>query len=60
VLVEQIFSWPGVGQYAYRSATALDLPAVLGVSLFVAVVYTAVNLVVDLAYGLIDPRIRLS
>lgn len=60
VLVEQIFSWPGVGQYAFRSASALDLPAVLGVSLFVAIVYTAVNLLVDLAYGLIDPRIRLS
>lgn len=60
VLVEQIFSWPGVGQYAFRSASALDVPAVLGVSLFVAVVYTVVNLLVDLAYGLIDPRIRLS
>ncbi|WP_205779884.1 ABC transporter permease [Micromonospora ureilytica] len=60
VLVESIFGWPGVGQYAYRSATALDLPAILGVSLFVALVYTLVNLTVDLLYGLIDPRIRLS
>ncbi|MFY1615923.1 ABC transporter permease [Micromonospora sp. WMMD736] len=60
VLVESIFSWPGVGQYAYRSATALDLPSILGVSLFVALVYTVVNLTVDLLYGLIDPRIRLS
>lgn len=60
VLVEQIFGWPGVGQYAYRSATGLDLPAILGMSLFVALVYTAVNLVVDLLYGVIDPRIRLS
>ncbi|WP_425502310.1 ABC transporter permease [Phytoactinopolyspora limicola] len=60
VLVEQIFSWPGVGQYAFRAASGLDLPAVLGVSLFVAVVYTLVNLMVDLLYGVIDPRIRLS
>ncbi|MEV2237205.1 ABC transporter permease [Micromonospora sp. NPDC049891] len=60
VLVESIFGWPGVGQYAYRSATALDLPSILGVSLFVALVYTLVNLTVDLLYGLIDPRIRLS
>ncbi|MER5336897.1 ABC transporter permease [Micromonospora sp. NPDC002717] len=60
VLVENIFGWPGLGQYAYRSATALDLPAILGVSLFVALVYTLVNLAVDLLYGLIDPRIRLS
>jgi len=60
VLVEQVFSWPGVGQYAYRSAINLDLPAIMGVSLFVALVYIVVNLVVDLLYGVIDPRIRLS
>jgi peptide/nickel transport system permease protein len=60
VLVENIFSWPGVGQYAYRSAVNLDLPAIMGVSLFEALVYIVVNLVVDLLYGVIDPRIRLS
>ncbi|HSR83556.1 MAG TPA: ABC transporter permease [Streptosporangiaceae bacterium] len=60
VLVENIFSWPGVGQYAYRSAINLDLPAIMGVSLFVALVYIVVNLIVDLLYGVIDPRIRLS
>jgi peptide/nickel transport system permease protein len=60
VLVENIFSWPGVGQYAYRSAVNLDLPAIMGVSLFVALVYIVVNLIVDLLYGVIDPRIRLS
>lgn len=60
VLVETIYSWPGLGQYAYRSATSLDLPAILGVSLVVAVVYISVNLLVDVLYGVIDPRIRLS
>jgi len=60
VLVEQVFSWPGVGQYAYRAASGLDLPAIMGVSLFVAIVYTGVNLAVDLLYGVIDPRIRVS
>ena len=60
VLVENIFSWPGVGQYAYHSAINLDLPAIMGVSLFVALVYIVVNLIVDLLYGVIDPRIRLS
>ena len=60
VLVENIFSWPGVGQYAYHSAVNLDLPAIMGVSLFVALVYIVINLVVDLLYGVIDPRIRLS
>ncbi|WP_260805718.1 ABC transporter permease [Nocardioides sp. SLBN-35] len=59
VLIEQIYSWPGVGQYAYRAAVNLDLPAIMGVSLFVALVYTLVNLLVDLLYGVIDPRIRL-
>jgi peptide/nickel transport system permease protein len=60
VLVESIFAWPGVGQYAYKSAINLDLPAIMGVSLFVALVYIVINLVVDLLYGVIDPRIRLS
>ncbi len=60
VLVENIFSWPGLGQYAYLSAINLDLPAILGVSLVVAVVYIALNLLVDLLYGVIDPRIRLA
>jgi ABC-type dipeptide/oligopeptide/nickel transport system permease component len=60
VLVENIFAWPGVGQYAYRSAVTLDLPAIMGVSLFVAVVYVSVNFVVDVLYGVIDPRIRLA
>lgn len=60
VLVETIYSWPGLGQYAYDSAKNLDLPAIMGVSIVVAVVYIVVNLVVDLLYGLIDPRITLS
>jgi len=60
VLVENIFSWPGIGQYAYRSATTLDLPAIMGVSLFVAVVYIVVNFSVDVLYGVIDPRIRIT
>lgn len=60
VLVESIFSWPGIGQYAYRSALNLDLPAIMGVSIVVAIVYIVLNLVVDLLYGVIDPRIRLT
>jgi peptide/nickel transport system permease protein len=60
VLVESIFSWPGIGQYAFISATNLDLPAIMGVSLFVAVVYISTNFLVDLLYGVIDPRIRLG
>ena len=60
VLVETIFAWPGIGQYAYRSAVTLDLPSIMGVSLFVAFVYVVVNFVVDVLYGVIDPRIRVT
>jgi peptide/nickel transport system permease protein len=60
VLVEKIFSWPGIGQYAYEAAVNLDVPAIAGVSIFVAVVYVSVNFVVDILYGVIDPRIRLT
>jgi peptide/nickel transport system permease protein len=60
VFVEQIFSWPGIGQYAYLSAKTLDFPAICGVSLLIAVVYVVVNLSIDMLYGVIDPRIRYS
>jgi len=60
VLVEKIFTWPGIGQYAYNAAVALDVPAIAGVSLFVAVVYITVNFIVDVLYGVIDPRIRIT
>ena len=60
VLVESIFAWPGLGAYAYRSATTLDLPAVMGVGLVVGIVYLTVNLAVDVLYGVIDPRVRVQ
>jgi peptide/nickel transport system permease protein len=60
VLVENIFSWPGLGRYGFHAATTLDLPAIMGVSLFVALVYLVVNFVVDLLYGVLDPRIRVT
>ena len=60
VLVESIFAWPGIGQYAFHSATTLDLPAIMGVSLFVAIVYVVVNFTVDILYGVVDPRIRVA
>ena len=58
VFVEQIFSWPGIGQYAYLSAKTLDFPAICGVSLLIAVIYVVVNLLIDILYSVIDPRIR--
>jgi peptide/nickel transport system permease protein len=60
VLVEEIFAWPGLGSYAYQAASHLDLPAVMGVGLLVGVIYLVINLVVDLLYGVIDPRVRIS
>jgi peptide/nickel transport system permease protein len=60
VMTETIFSWPGLGRYAFSSAASLDFPAVMGVALIVGVVYVLVNLVVDLLYALVNPRIRYS
>ncbi|MCL2471577.1 MAG: ABC transporter permease, partial [Propionibacteriaceae bacterium] len=59
VLVESIFSWPGLGSYAYKAASKLDLLAVMGVGLFVGVIYLGINLVVDILYGFIDPRVKV-
>jgi peptide/nickel transport system permease protein len=58
-LVESIFDWPGLGSYAAASVSTLDTPAIVGVTLFVAVIYVAANLVVDLVQAALDPRIRL-
>ena len=58
VLTETIFSWPGIGRYAYQSAVTLDFPAIMGVSLLIAVVFITVNLVTDVAYVVVDPRLR--
>ena len=58
VLVENIFAWPGIGQYAYLSAVSLDFPAICGVSLLIAFIYVMINLFIDILYGIIDPRVR--
>jgi peptide/nickel transport system permease protein len=60
VLTETIFSWPGIGRYSVQAALKLDYPGLLGVTLFVAAVYVFVNFVVDVTYGILDPRIRIS
>lgn len=60
VLTETIFGWPGIGRYATTSATSLDLPAVMGVTLVAAVVYPVVNLLVDIGYHLLDPRVKVG
>ena len=59
VLTETVFAWPGIGRYAVTAATRLDYPAILGVTMLTAVIYITVNLIVDLLYGALDPRIRI-
>ena len=60
VVTETVFAWPGLGMYAFSSATSLDFPAIMGVGIVVATVYIFVNLLVDLAYAMFDPRIRVG
>ena len=57
VMTETIFSWPGLGRYTFRSAVALDFPAIMGITLVVAVTYLIINLLVDISYALLDPRV---
>lgn len=58
IMTETIFSWPGIGRYAVESAANLDYPAISGTTLLIAVIYMLVNIVVDMLYTIIDPRIR--
>lgn len=60
VITEQIFAWPGVGQLAVSAIQSRDYPVLQGSILVVAALATMVQLVVDLAYAVMDPRIRLS
>jgi peptide/nickel transport system permease protein len=60
VLTETIFAWPGIGRFATLSVTEVDVPAVLGVTLVAALIYSLVNLIVDLLYAVLDPRISYA
>ena len=60
VLTESIFAWPGIGQYAYRASASLDFPAIMGVSLVIALIFILVNLIVDVLYFWLDPRLRAA
>ena len=58
VITEMIFAWPGVGRLLIQSISARDYPAVQGCVLLIAFTYVSTNLIVDVAYGFLDPRIR--
>ncbi len=60
IIVEFIFSWPGIGRYAYQSIQGNDLQALQGFVILVGVLYVTLNLIIDLLYARIDPRVRLG
>jgi peptide/nickel transport system permease protein len=60
VLVEKVFAWPGIGSYAVEALLASDFAPVQGFVLTMAVLYVMLNLIIDILYGLIDPRVRLE
>ena len=60
VLVEKVFAWPGIGSYAVEALITSDFAPVQGFVLTMAILYVALNLMIDLLYGVIDPRVRLE
>ncbi len=60
VLVEKVFAWPGIGSYAVEALLASDYAPVQGFVLTMALLYVLLNLMIDLLYGLVDPRVRLD
>jgi ABC-type dipeptide/oligopeptide/nickel transport system permease component len=60
VIVETVFARPGIGRLIVSSILAKDFPMVQGIILFTATAYVVANLLVDVAYGLLDPRIRIG
>ena len=60
VITETIFAWPGIGRLLIQSIGFRDYPMVQGCILLIAATYVTVNLVTDLLYGVLDPRIRLE
>ena len=58
IITETIFSWPGIGLYAYDSISARDYASIQGVVLYGALLFVLVNLVVDILYAVLDPRVR--
>lgn len=60
VLTETLFDWPGVGNLFYKAFQMRDYPLVQGITLWIAIVYVVISLLMDLAYSWVDPRIRLS
>ncbi len=60
VLVEKVFSWPGIGSFAVDALVASDFAAVQGFILVMAVMFVVLNLVIDILYTLVDPRVSID
>lgn len=60
IVVEVVFAWPGLGRLVYDSVAARDYPVLQGAILLIAAIFLIINLIVDILYAVIDPRIRLS
>ncbi len=60
VLTETVFSWNGLGQWAAQSAQQIDTASIMGFTLLTAIIYVLANLIVDLVYAFLDPRVRLD
>jgi peptide/nickel transport system permease protein len=57
-IVESVFSWPGIGRLTVQAATNRDYPLIMGVTILVSALVISINIVIDLLYALLDPRIR--
>ncbi len=60
VVVEELFSWPGIGRFAYNAVVSDDYPALVAVVVVFTAVVIIVNLIADILYAVLDPRITLS
>jgi peptide/nickel transport system permease protein len=58
ILVETVFDWPGLGQYAVQSAVYSDFQPIMGATLAIGLSFMVTNLIIDLLYGYLDPRVR--
>jgi peptide/nickel transport system permease protein len=55
-----VFAWPGLGRLVYNAVAARDYPVIQGAVLLIAALFLLINLIVDMLYAVVDPRIRLS
>jgi ABC-type dipeptide/oligopeptide/nickel transport system permease component len=60
VITETIFDWPGIGSLLFNAIQRRDYPVIQGCVLLIATIYVVVNLITDLTYGLVNPKVRLS